>query len=176
MERTSDHEALFDTWLKSYGAMITKVTRSFARTEREVVELQQEIQLQLWTSLPSFERKSKESTWIYRVCLNTALSWRRSSNQRAGRLDAAADLDTIAGSAPSPAERAGQHDILGRVYAAIHTIPDYERASVLLMLDGLSYREIAEVTGLTEGHVSVTLTRARKRLATLLKGVIDELD
>ena len=43
------------------------------------------------------------------------------------------------------------------------------------MLDGLPYREIAEVMGLTETHVGVALTRARKRLATLMKGVVDEL-
>ena len=55
-------------------------------------------------------------------------------------------------------------------------MPDFDRALVLLMLDGLAYREIAEVTGLTENHVGVALTRARKRLAALLKGVTDELE
>jgi DNA-directed RNA polymerase specialized sigma24 family protein len=44
------------------------------------------------------------------------------------------------------------------------------------MLFGLAYREMAEVTGLTENHVGVALTRARKRLAGLLKGVTDELE
>lgn len=51
-----------------------------------------------------------------------------------------------------------------------------DRALVLLSLDGLAYREIAEITGLTENHVGVALTRARQRLAELLKGVTDELE
>ncbi len=55
-------------------------------------------------------------------------------------------------------------------------MPDFERALVLLSLDELTYREIAEITGLTENHVGVALTRARKRLATLMKGVTDELE
>lgn len=52
----------------------------------------------------------------------------------------------------------------------------FDRALVLLSLDGLAYREIAEITGLTENHVGVALTRARKRLAELMKGVTDELE
>jgi len=55
-------------------------------------------------------------------------------------------------------------------------MPESERALVLLMLDGLAYREMADVTGLTENHVGVALTRARKHLAALLKGVTDELE
>ena len=55
-------------------------------------------------------------------------------------------------------------------------MPRFDRVMVLLMLDGLAYREIAEVTGLTENHVGVALSRARKRLAELLKGAADELE
>ena len=51
-----------------------------------------------------------------------------------------------------------------------------DRSLVLLSLEGLAYREIAEITGMTENHVGVALTRARRRLAQLLKGVTDELE
>ncbi len=53
-------------------------------------------------------------------------------------------------------------------------MPDFDRALVLLMLDGLAYREIADVTGMTENHVVVALTRARKRFAEQMKGITDE--
>lgn len=58
---------------------------------------------------------------------------------------------------------------LDKLYAAIHALPMFDRALVLLALDGLTYREIAEITGLTENHVGVSLTRARQRLAELEK-------
>jgi RNA polymerase sigma factor (sigma-70 family) len=70
---------------------------------------------------------------------------------------------------------AGHKDLLEQLYSAMQAMPPSERVLVLLMLDGLAYREMAEVTGLTENHVSVALTRARKHLAILLKGVTDEL-
>ena len=76
----------------------------------------------------------------------------------------------------SPADSAGQRELLEKLYTAIRAMPDFDRALVLLSLDGLPYREIAEVTGLTENHVGVALTRARKRLAGHMKGLIDELE
>jgi RNA polymerase sigma-70 factor (ECF subfamily) len=152
------------------------VTRSFARGESDVAELQQEMMFQLWLSLPRYAGQAKPSTWIYRVCLNTALTWRRGAQRRDRRIEPEADVSLLAADAVTPAESAGNKDLLEQLYSALQTMPPSERALVLLMLDGLAYREIAEVTGLTENHVGVALTRARKHLAVLLKGVADELE
>jgi RNA polymerase sigma-70 factor, ECF subfamily len=62
------------------------------------------------------------------------------------------------------------------LYLAIHSLPDFDRALILLALDGQSYAEISVVTGLTESHVGVGLSRARQRLAHLMKGVAHELE
>jgi RNA polymerase sigma-70 factor (ECF subfamily) len=132
--------------------------------------------LQLWISLASYAGQAKPSTWIYRVCLNTALTWRRGAARRERRIEPGADISQVAAQAASPAEQAGEREMLERLYAAIHALPDSDRALVLLSLDGLAYREIAEITGLNENQVGVALTRARKRLARLLKGVTDELE
>jgi len=169
-------ENLFQTWLEEHRGIIVKVTRSFARSPADAADLEQELQLQIWISLKSFAGQAKPSTWIYRVCLNTALTWRRGTARRESHLAPGADIALIATEAASPADRAGEQELLEKLYAAIHALPDFDRALVLLALDGLPYREIAEVTGLTENHVGVALTRARKRLATLLKGVTDELE
>ena len=152
------------------------MTRSFARTATDAAELLQEIQVQLWNSVPAYSSKAQASTWIYRVCLNTALAWRRGNDRRESKIEPAADVSQLTINAASPAESASQRELLEKLYAAIHAMDDFDRALVLLMLDGLAYREMAEVTGLTEIHVGVALTRARKRLATLLKGVINELE
>lgn len=136
----------------------------------------QEMQLQLWKSMPAYAAQAKPSTWIYRVCLNTALSWRRGTERRAAHIEPETDVNQLPVNAATPAEHASQQELLEQLYGAIRAMDDADRALVLLMLDGLPYREMAEVTGLTENHVGVALTRARKRLATLLKGVIDELE
>jgi len=127
-------------------------------------------------SLPRYAGQAKPSTWIYRVCLNTALTWRRGVQRRKRRREPDADITRLAADAATPAEAAGHQDLVEQLYAALQAMAPSDRALVLLMLDGLAYREIAEVTGLTENNVGVALTRARKRLAALLKGVTDELE
>jgi len=169
-------ELLFKTWLEEHRGIFVKVMRSFARSETEAAELQQEMLFQLWISLPRFAGQAKPSTWIYRVCLNTALTWRRGTQRRERQIEPEADVTRLAADAATPAETAGHHDMLEKLYAAMQAMPASARALVLLMLDGLAYREIAEVTGLTENHVGVALTRARKHLTELMKGVIDELE
>jgi RNA polymerase sigma-70 factor (ECF subfamily) len=176
MSPPADREFLFQDWLAAHRGIVVKVTRSFASTPADAADLQQELLLQLWISLPSYAGQAKPSTWIYRVCLNTALTWRRGTVRRENRIEPGADVAHVAADAAAPADRAGERDLLGQLYAAIHALPAFDRALVLLSLDGLPYREIAEVTGLTENHVGVALTRARQRLAALLKGVTDELE
>jgi RNA polymerase sigma-70 factor (ECF subfamily) len=155
---------------------MVKVARSFAPAPVDVAELQQEMLLQLWTSLRSYAGQAKPSTWIYRVCLNTALTWHRGVTRRERHIKPDAMIADIATEDATPAERIGEKEMLDRLYTAIHTLPMFDRALMLLSLDGLAYREIAEITGLTENHIGVMLTRARKRLAVQMKGVTDELE
>lgn len=171
-----ESEARFAAWLAEYGGIIHKITRAYAVRAVDQAELLQEIRLQLWRSLPSFRAEAKPSTWIYRVSLNTAMTWRRDGVARSRWIEPDADLTRVASSAATPAETADQTEVVARLYAAIHAMTDFDRALVLLLLDGLAYREIAEVTGLTENHVGVALTRARKRLSAQLKGISHELE
>ena len=69
-----------------------------------------------------------------------------------------------------------QAELLEELYAAIRELSPADRSLVLLSLEGLSYRDISEVTGFTENQVGVTLTRARGKLAERLKGVRHELE
>jgi RNA polymerase sigma-70 factor (ECF subfamily) len=176
MSPSASQESLFHVWLEEHRGIFVKVSRSFGHSEVEVGELQQEMLFQLWLSLPQYAGGAKASTWIYRVCLNTALTWRRGAQRRERRIEPGADISRLAADAATPAESAGNKDLLEQLYAALQAMPESERAIVLLMLDGLAYREMADVTGLTENHVGVALTRARKHLAALLKGVTDELE
>jgi RNA polymerase sigma-70 factor (ECF subfamily) len=167
--------ALFHTWLEEHRGILIKVSRSFASAPADAAELLQEMRLQLWTSLSSFAGQAKPSTWIYRVCLNTALTWRRGRVRRDQHLEPDTDITHLPSAAATPAEQAGDEELLNKLYAGIHALPMFDRALMLLTLDGLAYREIAEITGLTENHVGVSLTRARQRLAERMKGVSHEI-
>ena len=176
MTTAAQRETRFNAWLTEHRGIVHKIARAYETGAANQADLFQEMALQLWNSLPAFREEAKAATWIYRVCLNTALTWRRDAVRRERRIEPGADLTRLAVDGASPADHAGDRELLETLYAAIRALPDFDRALVLLSLDGVPYREIAEVTGLTENHVGVALTRARKHLAKLMKGATDELE
>jgi RNA polymerase sigma-70 factor (ECF subfamily) len=140
--------------LTAYGGALRRIARTYAGGRGEEEDLRQEILLQLWRGLASFRGDSAPGTWLYRVALNTALTWRR----RAGR-DARAD--SAAGRLP--AETAGaprsEATILDELLASLGPM---DRSVLLLYLEGLSYQEIGAVTGLSASAVGVRIHRTRK--------------
>lgn len=174
MSADADREARFTRWLDEHRGILFRVARAYAAEPESQADLLQEMRLQLWRSLANFRAEAKPSTWIYRICLNTALTWRRGENRRQ-RLAGTDAADEVASLEPRPGWSQEEAELVGRLYGAIRELAPPERSLVLLTLDGLSYREIAEIVGLTENHVGVALNRARAKLATRLKGVRDEL-
>ncbi len=161
-------ESLFRTWLIEHQGTVLKVARAYTLTVEDCQDLAQEILLQAWLSLPRFEERSDVSTWFYRVALNTALSWHRQEHRRR-RHNAAIEIADVPLVAPESAEQLIQREAVERLYAALRQLPGTDAALVLLYLDDLTYRQIAEVLGISENHVGVKLNRAKKALSELLK-------
>lgn len=169
-------EQRFAAWLEEHGAILHKLSRAYAPETADEDDLRQEMMVQLWRSLPRFRDQAKPSTWIYRVCLNTALTWRRTERRREARVVAQPEpVETAACESHGPAATEAQSDLMATLMRAVRELPTTDRTLVVLALDGLSYREIGDVTGMSENHVGVALNRARKKLSDLLKEVSDEL-
>jgi RNA polymerase sigma-70 factor, ECF subfamily len=170
----ADHELLFRRWLSEHTGLLLKVVRSFADGPADQDDLFQEILLQVWLSLPNFREDSKPTTWLYRVALNTALAWKRGEKKRRSRQgslsfsDVAAPCD-VAAAGDTSAEAQRNDRIVEQLYAAIRALPPAKRALVVLYLDGFSYREIADVVGISENNVGVSLNRIKKDLAAAVK-------
>jgi RNA polymerase sigma-70 factor (ECF subfamily) len=161
-----DDESRFAAWLTEHGAIPRKLSRAYTFESADADELHQEMLVQLWRSLPRFRGQSQASTWIYRVCLNTALAGRRERRRREARIAPAVQPPADAPSPEaSPADAHERGDRLAALMDAVRALPPAERSLVVLALDGLGHREIGEITGLTENHVGVALLRARRKLA-----------
>lgn len=165
----TSREALFKRWLEQHTGLVFKVARSFTSTDTDCDDLVQDILLQMWRSIPGFEGKSKESTWIYRVALNTALAWHRTEHKRRTTQTPLLAIEELP--EPDDFERRERDELVARLYTAIRRLPKMDAALVLLYLDDLSYREMAEVLGISESNVGVKLNRARKTLAEFMKEV-----
>jgi RNA polymerase sigma-70 factor, ECF subfamily len=165
-----DQKSLFLNWLGEHGASVMKVARAYTLASDECQDLAQEILLQAWRSLPSFEGKASPATWFYRVALHTAMNWHRNDKPRRSRQQPLLEVHTVAPAGLDGAVQAQQRETVEQLYNAIHQLPKTDAALVLLYLDELSYREMAEVLGISENNVGVKLNRAKKALSELMKG------
>jgi RNA polymerase sigma factor (sigma-70 family) len=130
----------------------------------------QEMMYQLCRSYPEFGGRSKFSTWMYSVCLNTGLTYKRKTiKHQAEKLTSL--HHQIADQ--SSENKEGAMNLLMEIVASL---PPLNKAIVLLYLEDLSYDEIAGITGLTKSNVSVRLVRIKKELEIEMKKKIKSID
>jgi RNA polymerase sigma-70 factor (ECF subfamily) len=156
-------------WLGEHGSSVMKVAR-YTITSDECQDLAQEILLQAWRSLPKFEGKASAATWFYRVALHTAMNWHRKDKPRRSKQQPFIEVQAVACDGSDSAEQTQQSETVEQLYKAIHQLPKTDAALVLLYLDDLSYREMADVLGISESNVGVKLNRAKKALGALMNG------
>jgi RNA polymerase sigma factor (sigma-70 family) len=152
----------FSAEIVRHRAIILKISRIYGKENGDADDLYQEIVLNAWTSYPGFEGRSKFSTWLYRVALNTALYQNR-KNKFAGKLTGLEVIENTGSDDPENEKRT-------MLYTAIGQLDPIEKSIIILYLDDLSYREISEVTGLTETNIGVKLNRIKIKIKTLLDG------
>jgi len=155
-------EETFRRWLKEHRGILVKVSRAYAGGGHDREDLSQEILLQWWRSIPSFRQDARESTWVYRVAINTAMTWRRDS--RNGRKSEALKED-LPCPRPLPDDSAADNELIEWLYSEMAVLPKADRSLLLLYLDGISYRDMAEILGISETNVGVKLNRLKKQLA-----------
>ena len=171
----SQQESIFRRWLTDHAGLMWKVVRAFAAGPEDHEDLLQEIALQLWMSLPVFRGEAKESTWIYRVAFNTALVWKRDEKRRHAKHEKFFALNAAPEASEEHSAPTRDEELVQQLYAAIRQLSKLDASLALMHLDGLSYREMSEVLGITESNVGVKLNRIRKQLAEMLKGAGHEL-
>jgi RNA polymerase sigma-70 factor, ECF subfamily len=165
-------EKLFKQWLGEYDKLVFKVVRAYAVSPQDQDDLFQDILLQLWNSVPSFQGDAAETTWIYRVALNTALVWKRTETRKQKRSRTAV-IDFNEVSAADPDTSAGNDGIIEQLYDTIRKLEKIDSSLILMHLDGLSYDQMADILGISKGNVGVRLNRAKRQLADLMKGLIE---
>jgi RNA polymerase sigma-70 factor (ECF subfamily) len=166
--------SLFQEWLAQHQAAVLKIARAYTLTPEDCQDLAQQIVLEAWRSLPSFQGRASPSTWFYRVALNTALTWNRKDRLRRTRQQPLVKAEDVATANPSTTDHVEQRELVERLYAAIHQLPKGDAALILLYLDDLSYRDMADILGISETNVGVKLNRAKKALSLLMKETSNE--
>ncbi|HAY3535516.1 RNA polymerase sigma factor [Elizabethkingia anophelis] len=158
----SQKEKDFSKLVKENQGLIIKVARMYTNTPDDQQDLFQEIVLQLWRSYDTFKGNSKISTWMYRVALNTAITLFRKTT-RTVKTDELADFHQ-----PIDDENDDNQQQINLLYKVIKMLGDIDRAIVMMYLDDVPYKDIAENIGITEVNARVKMNRLKKTLKDLM--------
>ncbi|MEP5613214.1 MAG: sigma-70 family RNA polymerase sigma factor [Cyclobacteriaceae bacterium] len=155
-------DTFFKTFVLDNMPMIRHICGAYARTDEELKDFIQEVTIQLWRSHEKFEMRAKISTWVYRVTLNVCLAMSRKNRKSIESVS----LDNVQVSEDIDHVEKEQIELL---YNAVRKLKEADRAIVLLYLENKSYKEIAEILGMTVTNVGVKVNR----LKTQLKNIVD---
>jgi RNA polymerase sigma-70 factor, ECF subfamily len=153
-------EAAFLALVNQYQGAIRRVCRTYAAASDDREEIFQEIIYQLWRSFPTYRSESAAMTWVYRVALNTAITAVRRQARRPVHVSFEPAHEP-GSTGPALDEHASRSEWL---YRAIRQLDAVDRALIMCYLDGMSYKRISEVLGLSESNVGTRLNRTRARL------------
>ena len=159
-------EALFQSTFKENKDRIFRICRSYAKEKADAEDLFQEVLLNVWKALPSFKGNSNIDTWVYRITLNTCfknLSFEKKKKQRFIRINGIDFKDT---SKDLSKEKKEEFD---KLTSCINQLKLGDKSIVLLYLEELPYREIAQVIGISENHVAVKMKRIKTKLSICIK-------
>jgi len=155
---------IFTELVEKNQGIIHKVCRIYTDDKDSHDDLFQEIVLQLWRSYDSFKGDSKFSTWMYRVSLNTAITLiRKKTKSSETDFNEAQFLNLTSDEKDEFLE-----ERITLLYAAIRLLNDVERALVLLFLEDLPYKDIAETLGISEVNARVKMNRVKIKLKEIM--------
>ena len=149
-------ETAFAQMVKEHKNTIYTVCFMFSKDSDEVNDLFQEVLINLWQGFASFEGKSKIDTWIWRVSFNTCISQER-KKKRTATIPLTMGIDLFN-------DKDDDTKQVKMLYDRIHRLKPFDRAIILLWLEGMPYDEIAAIVGITTKNVSVRLYRIKEEL------------
>lgn len=153
----------FQRIIQEYHPMIYKICRVYS-DDFDFEDLYQEVLVSIWSGMKRFREDAKLSTWIYRVALNTALTYQRNTSKSKGHqplMDYHIPVD-------DESESTGKEEQVQMLFKAMSQLDKVDRSVMLLYLEEKKYEEIAEITGLSVSHVGVKINRAKSQLKKIL--------
>ena len=169
--KDSEKEKFFFKLFNENRERIHRLCFAYLIDKTEVDDLFQEVMINVWNNLDKFRGESQISTWVYRIAVNTAFLFNK-KKKKANDLF----IRNITETQSEKAEEKGSSEeentmLINKLHQCINTLEKQDRIIITLVLEGLKYNEIADITGLTTNHIGVKINRIKPILSTLMKEV-----
>ena len=148
----------FLTLIETHSAAIDRVCRSFCHTMEDCEDLRQDIIVNLWLGWSRYRPTAKPVTWVWRVAVNTGISWRR-HRQRQVETTPLEGLEL-----PDEGIDRENREWLREL---IRQLPPKDQKLLRLYLDGWKQDEIGEMLGMSETNVQTRMSRIKQKLRKL---------
>ncbi|MFZ6025272.1 MAG: RNA polymerase sigma factor [Bacteroidota bacterium] len=152
-------EKEFIALLNEHQRIIHKVCNLYMDAHADREDLFQEITLQAWKAYAGFRGDAKFSTWLYRVALNTAITFFRKEKRKPDIYSTESVPDMSGHETYDPIE-----EQVKAMYTAIGDLSKIDKAIVMLYLDDYNYNDIGDMMGITANNVAVKMNRIKTRL------------
>lgn len=157
-----DPENTFLKALEQNQQKLLRICSVYAEDAEDKKDLFQEALINIWQAMPSFGEKSSISTWMFKITLNVCLRLQSRQVKKRSRF---LKMDSITIENIRSEETSNEeHERVIKLRACIKKLNDADRAVITLYLEELPYKEISEITGLTENHVAVMVKRIKEKL------------
>lgn len=162
-----EKEILFTQVLENHKDQIYRVCWGFSEHNVDVEDLFQEVLLNVWKGIEKFKGKSSLNTWVHKVALNTCLLWKRNKKRRV-----VLNFTEQAVESPEMAtieNKMIHNERIQKLMDAIRSLNKIDRSIALLLLEELSHKEIAEITGTNSNNIGVKIHRIKEKLKNKLQ-------
>jgi RNA polymerase sigma factor (sigma-70 family) len=156
----------FIATIRNNQNLIYKICYSYCYNPDLRKDLEQEILLQLWRSFNKFDGRVKISTWMYRIALNTAISFLRNDKKFENQK---LSIDEAIISLTSNEYEVEQDENVALLYEFINMLNELDKALILLYLDNFKHKEISAVLGISESNVATKMHRIKNNLKEQFK-------
>ncbi|NGP88940.1 RNA polymerase sigma factor [Fodinibius halophilus] len=163
MQNKKQHSEQFKRLYQRHSDKVYRICVGYLKDQNEVKDLFQQVMLSIWKNLDSFREEARITTWIYRIAVNTAITFTKSRKRFDQRFQLESDFTDM--------EYEGVDELsadplpqLQELQDCIHKLKKQNRLIITLYLEGLTYSEIGEVVGISENYVGVKISRIKKEL------------
>ena len=166
-----EKEKLFAKMFNENRAKIYRLCYAYLIDKSEVDDLFQEVMINVWNNLGKFRGDSKLSTWIYRIAVNTAFMFNRRTKKSKSLFSNFIPESASCDNQSSRNEKVQTETLINQLHQSIQGLEKQDRIIITLVLEGLKYNDIAEITGLSINHIGVKINRIKPVLLKLMKEV-----
>jgi RNA polymerase sigma-70 factor, ECF subfamily len=158
----TEKELLFQQLIEDSKGSIYRICLSYLNHPDDVQDLYQEILIAIWQAMDRFQGNSSWNTYIYRIAINSAIRFKM--NQKKNQAEQIRDIHL------NVVDEHTDHkeEVLHQLSECIHQLEDADRILISLVLEDLSYKQIAEILHTDTNNIGVKISRVKKKLSKLM--------